>query len=228
MKNPFKKQEPPPPEQKEEEQIKLSDITDLNTITQIQFQDLMKRENTSQLSARLDTLKHHLKTMTFLPMETPEEKIKRKRKVNLFMSMLQTEITQRRNTQAKVQFESEKNWNKENIPRMLPNIRYTSGANVISLRKGMITLDIPVWQTPESTTIKIGHTEFDLMRMHPSIWKTMLQHKFTPMYFPITGTKTGAIRNGKELKHWRTGKETYTEAQKIKLTQPTYLAIMLV
>lgn len=225
MHNPFKKKEIQP---KEEKPLKFSDITDIETVSMEQFHEMLKQEPTNQLSARVDTLKRHFKTMTFKPLETVEEKQKRRRKINTFIGIIETEITKRRATKAKTDFANDKLWNEENVPKLLPNIRYCLGANVTNLRKGLINISIPQWQTPETTIIKIGDTQFDLMRIHPQEWKSLIQRKFTPAYFSISGTKTGAKRNGKEMDRWRSGRESFIQNKKIKLVPSTYLALMVV
>lgn len=224
-----KKEEPTEPENNEKQEMKLSEISNLDSISEAQLMKLIKQESTSTLTARLDTLIRHSKEMKFLPMETVEEKIQRKNKINKFISIFQTEIHTREQVKTKAQFQQQKISNKETVQRLIRNreIRWTT-QDVNLFKRGLISIDVMRWHTATSQIITIGTTKFDLEKIHPNTWKSLTEHKFAPTLIPISGIRTGATREQKEMERWRSGKETYAENKKIKLVNPVYLAIMVV
>ena len=208
---------------------KLSEISNLDSISEAELIPLIKQETTSTLRARLDTLIRHSKEMKFLPMETVEEKMQRRNKINKFISLFRTEIHNREQVKTKAQFKTQKISNKETVQRLIQDreIRYTT-QSVNLYKRGLLTIDAMKWHTAESSKLKLGNVIFDLERIHPNTWQSLIQHKFAPTLIPISGARTGAIREHKELKRWRSGAETYTENKNIKLVSETWLALMVV
>lgn len=217
-----KEEQQPEPEKQEAPTIDLRELAKLETATEEQI--ILAIQKDQRLSERRESLSRYLQKMELKPLEVVEEKILRKQKLSRILVLITQEIHARQQKQASTQFQQEKDWNKENVLKLLPNIRFATRDTKL-LRKGMLSLDVIDWHTPTTTKIKIGSTEFDLLKIHPSTWQNAIQHKFTPMFFQVRGT---AIKNGKPMKAWRHGDESFEENKQIKLVSPVWLGIMVV
>lgn len=215
-----KKQEPPP--EPEQPTINLKDLAKLETATEEQILSAIQKE--PRLSERKESLARYLQKMEIKPLEVVEEKILRKQKLNRILVLMTQEIHNREQRQIQAQFEQQKDWNKENIPKLLPNIRFAT-KDVRLLREGMLNISVISWNTPESTKIKIGNVQFDLLKIHPSKWQELMTHKFTPMFFQVRGN---AIRDGKEMGKWRNGSESYERNKQIQIVSPLWICFMVV
>jgi len=223
-----KEEQPPEPEKQaqEEEIINLKNLKKLENATDEQVLSAIKRDN--RLEERRESLSRFMQKMEVRPLEIVEEKIERRQKLNRILVLITEEIHARQQKQASAQFQQHKDWNKNNIPKLLPNIRFAT-RDVRLLQKGMLSIDVISWNTPTTTTITIGSTKFDLLKIHPSRWQNAMTHKFSPMFFQISGgIGTGATRNNKPMGRWRKGSETYARNKEIKIVSPVWLAIMVV
>lgn len=216
------KDEEQQPTQPQQPLIDLKDLATLEDASEEAIIQAIQKE--PRLSERRESLARFIQKMERKPLELIEEKILRRQKFSRILVLITQEIRAREQKQVLAQFKGQKEWNKENIPKLLPNIRFAT-RDVTLLRKGMLSIDVMNWHTPTTTKIKIGKTEFDLEKIHPSTWQNAMAHKFTPMFFQVRGT---AIKNGKPMRPWRHGDESFEESKKIKIVSPVWLAIMVV
>ena len=226
LKQLFHKEEEPTKPELEQSIIDLTDLDKLENATEEQI--VLAIQKDQRLSERRESLSRYLHKLELKPLEVVEEKIVRKQKLNRILVLISEEIHVRQQKQVLTKFKTQKDWNKENIPKLLPNIRFAT-KDIRLLHKGMLSIDVISWNTPENTTITIGSTKFDLMKIHPSQWQNAIAHKFSPMFFQVSGgIQTGAVRDNKPMKRWRSGNESFAENKKIKLVSPVYLMLMLV
>jgi len=220
-----KKEESTEPEP-EQQTISLKHLDKLENATEEQI--VLAIQKDQRLNERRESLSRYLHKLELKPLEVVEEKILRKQKLQRILVLITQEINARKQRQIQAQFKGQKEWNKENVHKLLPNIRVAT-KDIRLLHEGMLSLDVISWHAPTTTKIKIGNEEFDLMRIHPSRWQNAIAHKFTPMFFQVSGgIQTGAVRDNKPMGRWRHGDESFARNKEIKVTNPVWLAIMVV
>lgn len=222
---------------KEEEESPIIPLSMINleTANIENIKKALTTTNLTELYSRLDALKLYAMKMHTIrkPIETAQERVKRQKKIRDIIQCFQAEITDRNKLKKVKQSKENIAWNKENVPRMLNDLRYAIHS-YNHLRQGLDRLTDLKWIKPQSEIIEFksntGRTiKFSLInRISTNILKRIMNSQLNPIFLRIESSPTGRIRNGKPVMLVRDSNEGYSGEQKIKEFTETYLGLMKV
>jgi len=212
----------------------LSEVLDLVSLDAKKFNKMIENETVGNLQMRLHSLIAHRNKLPQQGLETPEDRMRKKAKLDQLITALQWEINKKVTGQSKTQVESDKRWVEKSLVEQLPNLRYSSEdairrmANTGTME---VPIDVPQWHRLTSTTVEArcesGKTrKLDLKKLHPQALKNLLETPFRPMFFVLEGE--GMVnKEGAHVNYWSNQKD-YSEVTAQRQVQKTVLALMWV
>ena len=212
----------------------LEELTNLVNIDPKKFQKMIENDTLGNLQMRLHAITNYKNKLPQQGLETPEDRIRKKAKLDQLITALQWEIDKKATSQSKAQFESGKQWVETTLTEELPNLRQSSEDGTSRMQQmGTIgcPLDVLQWHRLTSTTIEVkchsGKTRnLDLRKLHPQALKNLLETPFRPMFFIMEGE--GMIsKEGEHVNYW-SDQEHYANVMSQRQVQRTVLALLWV
>ncbi len=209
----------------------LSEVKDPSAIDPKEFKKEIEKESIGNLRMRRDSLQKFFRETDRRPLELVEEKIERKTKITSLLQILNEEITKKEKALAiETQKIQEKN-RQDTAKLILPDLRICHTSQVDHLIKGILSIDVLVWEKISDVefdvTMRTGNKKrFNLIKdLSDSQWRTLIGHALTPVYVVLE--PQGIYRKGVLQSLWYDGAD-YNRAKGDVLKPRTTLAIMRV
>jgi len=212
----------------------LAQVSDLVNIDPKKLQKMFENDTLGNLEMRVHSLTTYKNKLPQQGLETPEDRIRKKAKLDMIIAALQNEIHKKITEKNKAQFESGKQWVESTLIEELPNLRQSSDDGTSRMqREGTIgaPLDVVQWHRLTSTTIEVNcHSgkirKLDLKKMSPQTLRVLIEKPFVPMFFILE--PDGMIDAHKDsVKIW-SDQSNWEKVTRQRQVQRTVLALMWV
>jgi hypothetical protein len=212
----------------------LAEVSDLVNIDPKKFQKMIEKDTLGSLQMRLHSITTYKNKLPQQGLETPEERIRKKARLDQLITALQSEIQKKETERSKGHFEAEKQWVEKAVVEQLPNLRQCSEDGTSRMQNvGTmgVPLDVLQWNRLTSTIIEVKcHSgkvrKLDLKKLHPQVLHNLLETPFRPMFF-IMEPEGMVSREGEPVKIW-SNQSDYATVMSQRQVQRTVLALMWV
>jgi len=205
---------------------------DIEKISEADLKKLCEKETISELRVRQDSLKRYIQNLKLTPLETVEEKIKRKTVLQAKVQIMDDVLRQKVQHENAKKHEAEEKFSDQTAMQQLGNLRYSyeeSITTMLQMGTTRVPLNTVAWQKPSSPVIEIhcrsGKVrKLDLRKLPAEWWRNMMQRPFSPLF--IIAESSGMSLQGKDVGTWQYPDFEHTNPQKYH--SPTVVALMIV